>query len=190
MIKTLILDFDGTLADTQACIVASVQSTLNVLRLPSVPQEEIISRIGLPLRTVLTEGAHIPTGTLLEKSVDIYRQLFDEISPRTAHLFPHVKETLTRLHDKGTTLAIASGKSRRVLLQMMKDFDLLPLTGTIVCDDHDLRRYLRKSQSGYSEIVQSRFPYRQLFSIISARFHEIKNFQHFNSDRNIVLHSI
>lgn len=35
MIKTLILDFDGTLADTQACIVASVQSTLNVLRLPS-----------------------------------------------------------------------------------------------------------------------------------------------------------
>ena len=54
MIKTLILDFDGTLADTQACIVASVQSTLNVLRLPSVPQEEIISRIGLPLRTVLT----------------------------------------------------------------------------------------------------------------------------------------
>ena len=94
MIKTLILDFDGTLADTQACIVASVQSTLNVLRLPSVPQEEIISRIGLPLRTVLTEGAHIPTGTLLEKSVDIYRQLFDEISPRTAHLFPHVKETL------------------------------------------------------------------------------------------------
>ena len=132
MIKTLILDFDGTLADTQACIVASVQSTLNVLRLPSVPQEEIISRIGLPLRTVLTEGAHIPTGTLLEKSVDIYRQLFDEISPRTAHLFPHVKETLTRLHDEGTTLAIASGKSRRVLLQMMKDFDLLPLTGTIV----------------------------------------------------------
>lgn len=181
MIKTLILDFDGTLADTQACIVASVQSTLNVLRLPSVPQEEIISRIGLPLRTVLTEGAHIPTGTLLEKSVDIYRQLFDEISPRTAHLFPHVKETLTRLHDKGTTLAIASGKSRRVLLQM--------INGT--CGRlHDLRRYLRKSQSGYSEIVQSRFPYRQLFSIISARFHEIKIFQHFNSDRNIVLHSI
>ena len=45
------------------------------------------------------------------------------------------RASVTRLHDEGTTLAIASGKSRRVLLQMMKDFDLLPLTGTIVCDD-------------------------------------------------------
>ena len=84
MIKTVILDFDGTLADTQTCIVATT---------------------------------------------------FDEISPNTTRLFPRVKETLMRLHADGTILTIASGKSRRVLLQMMRDFDLHALVRAIVCDD-------------------------------------------------------
>ena len=135
MIKTVILDFDGTLADTQTCIVATTQATLHRLQLPTVPQEEIISRIGLPLRTVLAEGALIPQGDILDKAVDIYREIFDEISPNTTRLFPRVKETLMRLHADGTILTIASGKSRRVLLQMMRDFDLHALVRAIVCDD-------------------------------------------------------
>lgn len=135
MIKTLILDFDGTLADTQTCIVASTQATLHRLQLPAVEQEEIISRIGLPLRTVLADGAHIPPGETLDKAVDIYREVFDEISPSTTRLFPRVKETMMRLHADGTTLTIASGKSRRVLLQMLRDFGLHALVKAIVCDD-------------------------------------------------------
>ena len=135
MIKTLILDFDGTLADTQTCIVASTQATLHRLQLPAVEQEEIISRIGLPLRTVLADGAHIPQGETLDKAVDIFREVFDEISPSTTRLFPRVKETMMRLHADGTTLTIASGKSRRVLLQMLRDFGLHALVKAIVCDD-------------------------------------------------------
>lgn len=135
MIKTVILDFDGTLADTQTCIVATVEATLHRLHLPAVPQEEIITRIGLPLATVLKEGAHIPAGDLLDEAIVIYRQIFDEISPSTVTLFPHVKETLLRLRNEGTVLAIASGKSKRVLMQMMRDFGLLSLATAIVCDD-------------------------------------------------------
>ena len=49
MTQLVILDFDGTLADTQPIIIASIQATLRELGLPMRTDEECKSIIGLPL---------------------------------------------------------------------------------------------------------------------------------------------
>ena len=49
MTQLVILDFDGTLADTQPIIIASIQATLKELHLPERTDAECRSIIGLPL---------------------------------------------------------------------------------------------------------------------------------------------
>ena len=49
MTQLVILDFDGTLADTQPIIIASIQATLKELHLPERTDAECKSIIGLPL---------------------------------------------------------------------------------------------------------------------------------------------
>ena len=57
--KSLILDFDGTLADTQRCIVATMKATLETLHLPPADEEAITKVIGLPLRENFTEDPKV-----------------------------------------------------------------------------------------------------------------------------------
>ncbi len=47
--RTLILDFDGTIADTTRAIIATVEHTLRHFGLPIADEEEIINVIVLPL---------------------------------------------------------------------------------------------------------------------------------------------
>lgn len=47
--QTLILDFDGTIADTRMSIIRTIQITLHELHLALVDDMEIQKRIGLPL---------------------------------------------------------------------------------------------------------------------------------------------
>ena len=49
MIRNLIFDFDGTLADTSLGIVRCTQATLRELGVPESTPERICATIGLPL---------------------------------------------------------------------------------------------------------------------------------------------
>ncbi|MBF1536013.1 MAG: HAD family hydrolase, partial [Prevotella salivae] len=48
--KIVILDFDGTLGDSQALITRTMKATLKQLGLPECTTEECAKTIGLPLK--------------------------------------------------------------------------------------------------------------------------------------------
>ena len=48
-IETVILDFDGTIADTKNSIIQTIQATLEILGLSKANDNEIKNLIGLPL---------------------------------------------------------------------------------------------------------------------------------------------
>ena len=48
-IETVILDFDGTIADTKNSIIQTIQATLEILELSKANDNEIKNLIGLPL---------------------------------------------------------------------------------------------------------------------------------------------
>jgi len=114
MIRTLILDFDGTLADSRNCIVATIHDTLRHLGLPPVTPESIVACIGLPLDVTFIRVAGI-SGNRLTEACEYYLQRFDELCPDMVTLFPGVADTLTRLHSHGIGLTIASNRGNASL---------------------------------------------------------------------------
>ena len=95
MIKLLIFDFDGTLADTHELIIQTNQEAMRRMGFP-VLEDRVISRtIGLPLEEgILTMFPQL-TREDLPAWVKTYRTIFDELKTRIIPgLFPHVKETL------------------------------------------------------------------------------------------------
>ena len=126
MTRLVILDFDGTLADTQPIIIASLQHTLREMGLPARTDAECRTIIGLPLVECFTTLCGIDEAAA-ESCADIYRRVFDELNTDgTVALFPHVLETIRALHDRGLRLAICSSRGRVTLDGFVKQFHLDP----------------------------------------------------------------
>lgn len=124
MTRLVILDFDGTLADTQPIIIASIQHTLRELHLPSRSDAECRTIIGLPLRECFVKLCGLDDETA-EHCAEVYRRVFDELNTDgTVRLFPHVLETLKALHDRGLQLAVCSSRGRPTLEGFVKTFHL------------------------------------------------------------------
>ncbi len=137
--KLIILDFDGTLADTQPLILRSLQGTIAELGLPSRTDAECASIIGLPLKECFVKLLDADD-TLAERCCEVYRRLFDEYNhPGTVTLFPHVEETLHELHRRGLQLAICSSRARATLDHFVLSFGFEQLVQAVVSAD-DVQR--------------------------------------------------
>lgn len=122
--KLIILDFDGTLADTRGLIVKTMQQTLSALGLESRTEEQCASMIGLPLKQAFTDLIPM-TDEMGNQCVATYRKIFSENNATyTIPAFPNVLETLHRLHEKGYTLTIASSRSRWSLMDFVENMHL------------------------------------------------------------------
>ena len=122
--KLIILDFDGTLADTRVLIVQTMQQTIASLGLEPRTDEQCASMIGLPLKQAFTDLIPM-TDAMGEHCVDTYRRIFNENNAAyTIPTFPNVLETLRHLSQKGYTLTIASSRSHRSLMEFVVNMDL------------------------------------------------------------------
>ena len=122
--KIIILDFDGTLADTAGVIIRTMQATIQELGLPSRTDSQCAAMIGLRL-------AEIPAALYPDHEIDgdlyaaTYRRLFHIFNTDGAvELYPNVLETLKELKGRGLTLTIASSRSNASLTDYMKSLDL------------------------------------------------------------------
>lgn len=135
MTRLVVLDFDGTLADTQPIIIASIQHTLRELHLPSRSDAECRTIIGLPLTQCFVTLCGVD-GETAERCAEVYRRVFDELNTDgTVRLFPHVLETLKALHDRGLQLAICSSRGRPTLDGFIRTFQLEDYVGMVVGAD-------------------------------------------------------
>ena len=122
--KTIILDFDGTLGDTRAVIVKTMHQTLAELGLPQRSDAECVASLGL--RGLEGFSRRIPlTVELGQRCAEVYRRLFDVNNVAGAvPMFPHVRETIKELYDRGLTLTIASSRGRDTLMGFLRDMEL------------------------------------------------------------------
>lgn len=139
-IQALILDFDGTLADTQPLIISSLQRTISALHLPSRTDDECKTIIGLPLKECFTTLLGVDD-EMAERCAEVYRRVFDEDNhPGVVTLFPHVLETIKALHDIGLRLAICSSRGRPTLDGFVQTFRLEDYISMVVGAD-DVQRH-------------------------------------------------
>lgn len=131
-VKTIVLDFDGTIGDTCGLIVRTMQQTIARLELPRRTDRECASMIGLPLRQTFTEL--IPMSAEMgERCERVYRELFAKNNvPGSVPMFPHVAATIKELHARGLTLTIASSRLRGSLVDFLEKMKLMPYISYIV----------------------------------------------------------
>ena len=123
-IKAIILDFDGTLADTQTLITNTMLEVINRLGLEQRSREQCSRMIGLPLKQTFTDLIPM-TDEMGDRCVEAYNQVFHENNvPGAVPLFPHVLETVRELHRLGYVLTIASSRSRHSLMDFVETFGL------------------------------------------------------------------
>lgn len=124
MKKLIILDFDGTIADTRPVILNTFHRTLDAMHLPQHSDDEIAATIGLPLLKAFPvlepmdeEMAALCTAT--------YRRIFEDVNAEIGvPMFPHVADTLRLLHNQGCTLSIATSRGYKSVVDFIKGFHL------------------------------------------------------------------
>ncbi len=137
MIKLLIFDFDGTLADTHELIIQTNQEAMRRMGFP-VLEDQVISRtIGLPLEEgILTMFPQLAREDL-PAWVKTYRTIFDELKTKIIPgLFPHVKETLEALHARGYVLTVASSRLSLSLNDFLRDMGIAPFFSYVLGADN------------------------------------------------------
>lgn len=113
--KLLVFDWDGTLLDSHARIVAAVSDALDQLGLPNRDPERIRDVIGLSLGPAFERLFPGLDAADTRDFIEGYRRLFSNSEVAASPLFPGVRRTLRSLHGHGYWLAVATGKGRRGL---------------------------------------------------------------------------
>lgn len=116
--ETIIIDFDGTIADTRKSIIKTVKETLKTLGFPLFEEKKIGDLIGLPLDIIFQKVANL-NGSNLDKTIKEYRLKYYKIALSTITLFPGVENTLKKLHNKKINLVIASNRDKTILNKLL-----------------------------------------------------------------------
>lgn len=124
MKKIVILDFDGTIADTKPVILNTFRRTFKAMGMPVHSDAEVAATIGLPL----VEAFPLLEAMDAEKAAqctETYREIFEDVNREIGvPMFPHVADTLRALHASGLLLTIATSRGYKSAADFIKAFGL------------------------------------------------------------------
>ena len=130
----IVFDWDGTLMDSTAHIVRSIQAACRDLDLPVPADEAARYVIGLGLRDALQIAAPTLEPADYPRLAERYRYHY-LIRDAKTELFDGVRELLGELRDEGYLLAVATGKSRVGLNRALDEARLTSLFDGTRCAD-------------------------------------------------------
>ena len=133
--ELLVFDWDGTLMDSVAKIVACTQAAASDLDLQVPTYDEAKQIIGLGLHEAMAKLFDITEEEQVQRVARQYRYHFlgDEPTPET--LFEGAEQLLRQLEAEGYMLAVATGKSRRGLEHVLNKTGLGEIFHVTRCAD-------------------------------------------------------
>lgn len=119
--QLIVFDWDGTLMDSEARIVACLRAAIDETGLPHLPDEALRNIIGLGLREALM--TLYPEGTDQEHDALVlhYRNHFLDFNDTPSPLFEGADDLIRDLHAQGHFLAVATGKGRNGLDKVLEE---------------------------------------------------------------------
>ncbi|MCW8884455.1 MAG: HAD-IA family hydrolase [Motiliproteus sp.] len=135
MFKFLIFDWDGTLIDSAARIISSMQKAAEDVGMPHPSDKSVKNIIGLGLPEALQEIFPGIETEQIQQMREKYSHFYLEADRTPTNLFPGVEEGLRRLNAKGYRMAVATGKSRRGLDRVFEQTGLGELFHHSRCAD-------------------------------------------------------
>jgi pyrophosphatase PpaX len=120
-IDTVLLDFDGTLMDTNDLVFQSWQYAFRTLTGSDGPTDEILRSFGEQIE--YTAGRFFP-GRDKNETVQAYRTYHNEKFEDSIKLFPGMMELLDELKAEEYTLGLVTSRLHRTAKRGMEKFDL------------------------------------------------------------------
>ena len=120
--KAIFFDLDGTLVETAPEIADAVNDTLRYFDWPAVLQRDVDSWIGHGTRELLIQAlaqvsgqsqAQVRQGGILRDALPIFDRHYQQRCGTRSTLYPHVRDTLSRLRESGCRLAVVTNKEGR-----------------------------------------------------------------------------
>lgn len=130
-----IFDWDGTISDSTAKIVACMKAAASELGLEELPDAVVQNIIGLSLPNAVAELYPSATATHRNELCRGYSAHYAAADQIPSGFFPQVEETLLALKKRGYRLAVATGKSRRGLDRVLSSLNLHDFFDATRCAD-------------------------------------------------------
>jgi phosphoglycolate phosphatase len=125
VIKTLLIDLDGTLTDPKVGITTSARYGLNKIGHPISDETNIDWIIGPPLKASLAKILNVPADDdLAEQALLGYRERFAVTGLFENEVYPQIAETLKTLNEQGYTLYLATAKPAVYAIRILEHFGL------------------------------------------------------------------
>ena len=122
-IELVVFDWDGTLMDSEAKIVASMRAAGNDLGLESLDDRTLRNVIGLGLKEAIEMLCPRAVVETHRAFADRYRSHFLSEDGEASTFFAGALQLLQDLYRSGMLLGVATGKSRRGLNRVLAELD-------------------------------------------------------------------
>lgn len=145
MIKAILFDFDGTLADSSEGIFYTATKTMDAMGYKGPWSEKQLRKfVGPPLRDCFKISFDLPD-SLCDKAVDIYHPIYESIGKHLCKLYPGMEDTIKALRSRSYKICLATNKTEPVVMGILKELDILDLFDTI--HGADAKRGIFKPQT-------------------------------------------
>lgn len=125
--SNLLLDLDGTLADSQPGILSSCRAALRALGHETDPEMDITAIIGPPIEDVMRYLLSPFGDDRVAEAVDAYRSDYGTRGLLLSELYHGIREALVALHSRGTRLFLATSKRQSFAQRILDNHGLSDL---------------------------------------------------------------
>ena len=142
--KAIFFDLDGTLVQTSPEIADATNDTLRYLGWPEVSQAQVDGWIGQGTRELLIlalahvkqkDADQVRKGAHLKEALPIFDRYYQQRCGTRSVLYPHVREVLKTLRERGCKLAVVTNKEGRYTDTVLKAHGLTDSFDLVVSGD-------------------------------------------------------
>lgn len=155
MLKYVIFDFDGTLADSRVVLVSAWNLLAKKHNFKEMKLEELdtLKKLSIKERSRALKLPLFKLPVILPQFFQLYRRGIKDIKP-----YDGVKEMLNEVEKKGYKIAIISSNSRENILYFLKHYQINNIkeilsSSKIHGKDRLINRFLREKQLKPSQII-------------------------------------
>jgi phosphoglycolate phosphatase len=139
-LRAVLVDLDGTLADTAGDLAAAANRMLAELGLPQRTTHEVATFVGkgiarLVERCLTGDLERKADPALLQRALAAFAPAYDEESGRHSRLYAGAAAGLDALAAQGLLLACVTNKAQRFTLPLLERFGIAQRFHTVVCGD-------------------------------------------------------
>lgn len=157
-LRLVVFDVDGTLVDSQADILASMQAAFEAVDLATPPRDAILGIVGLSLNVAMPRLAPEADRSIHHALEDAYKASYmhrraTRGTVMSSPLYPGARDALDHLEAQTETLlGVATGKSRKGLDKLLEGHGLQNMFVTEqVADFHPSKPHPAMLQAALSE---------------------------------------